>query len=76
MPVKVEEDGQARPVKIRDGIQWLNVLSIEEKWDVDGVWADRTQAIQTFYRVVVESGGEVTVFRNHLTGQWCRQYPP
>jgi len=38
-------------------------------------WGPKT-ASQTFYRVVVESHHKMTVFRNHLTGQWYREHLP
>jgi hypothetical protein len=61
---EVQADAAGVPVSVRRGHGWLAVEQVEEEWRIaDGWWRD--EAIdRTYFRVVVEDGRRLTLFRN------------
>ena len=72
MPVKVQEDGEQRPVAVTLLGELLAVGSIEERWeDVEDWWKDNPM-VKLHYQVSLGDGRQLTLFRNVVTGGWYR----
>ena len=72
MPCTVQEDAEERPVVV-----WLvgvevGVAAIEERWEDEEFWWRDDPVVRVSYRVTLEDGQELTLFKNMLTGGWYR----
>ena len=71
--VEVEEDDQQKPLYISLGRRKLQIAAIEDMWEVEDEWWRRTPIARRYYRVTVEDGPCVTLFRDHVSGGWYKQ---
>jgi len=49
------------------------VVSLDEVWSIDEEWWREKPIVRMYYRVNLEEGRQVTVFRDMLHGVWYRQ---
>jgi hypothetical protein len=49
------------------------VESIEEQWRLAEAWWREPAQARTYYRVVLEGGRLLTVYRDDITGDWYEQ---
>ena len=75
----VRADTEARPISItrsaargRPGVE-ARVESIEEIWRIAEAWWRETSQARTYYRVILEGGRPLTLFRDDVTGAWFEQ---
>jgi len=66
MPVRVQEDEEFRPVAVGQ----IAVLSIDDRVEEDGEWWEPEPVWKMHYRVILEDGRELGIFRNMKTGSW------
>ena len=73
--VQVQEDSHRRPVSVTIRRRMLKVASIEDVWEiVDEWWRTSPIAIaRRYYKVTVEDGSCITIFRDLLSGLWYQQ---
>jgi hypothetical protein len=57
---------------MRTEVRSLRVEAIQETWQVDVEWW-RTPLSRLYYRVVLENGRLMILFRDLLDGTWYRQ---
>jgi hypothetical protein len=57
---------------MRTEVRSLRVEAIQETWQVDDEWW-RTPLSRLYYRVVLENGRLMILFRDLLDGTWYRQ---
>jgi hypothetical protein len=74
IPVEVRENAQQRPRAIKIKARWLKVVSIEDLCNLDEEWWRERPIVRMYYRVILEDGRPITVFRDMLDGAWYRQY--
>ena len=72
-PVDVQEDESHGPVALVLNGRKLKVTSIEDVWEIVDEWWRTAPIARRYYRLVVEGGPRVTVFRDLLNGLWYRQ---
>lgn len=71
-PIAVDAQ-QERPVAVIDKAgERTDVASIEEFWVIDEEWW-RDRIWRTYYRVRLEDGRIVTMFRDQVEGRWYEQ---
>jgi len=75
----VREDRHAVPLAVarndmrgRPGAESL-VTSIEEQWRLAEAWWREAPQKRTYYRVVLEGGRPLTLYRDDVTGAWYEQ---
>ena len=77
--VEVREDGDGRPSAVKTGragsagSQWQAVTEITDLWRIDDEWWREEPISRMYYRVSLEDGTAVTVFRDLSVGVWRRQ---
>jgi hypothetical protein len=49
------------------------VVSVREEWRVVDRWWTETPVRRRYFEVVLESGRNVVVFRDEVSGRWYRQ---
>ena len=93
-PVRVEVDERGMPLRVDLGlavgprgkrrvardVRWTEVLDVGEVWRIGEEWWREQPIRRTYFRVVVEDGRGVTVFRDELAvalggdaGGWFEQ---
>ena len=75
----VEADADARPVAVTRassrgarGVR-SRVEHIDDTWRVAEAWWRAGAQARTYYRVVLEGGRPLTLFRDDATGTWAEQ---
>ena len=72
VPVRLRVDaGVPREVLQRAG--WRRVDLVEEVWRVDDGWWRPSPVARTYFRLALESGHVITLYRNDLEGTWWAQ---
>ena len=74
IPVDVKESVRHLPVAIRIKGHWCRVISIDNVCNVDEEWWGERPIVRMYYRVNMEDGRRITVFRDMLDGAWYQQY--
>ena len=72
MPAKVEENEEFRPVALLER-EPVAVVSIDELVEEEGEWWEPEAVTRMHYRVTLEDGRELGIFRNMKTGSWYRE---
>ena len=70
MPCNVQENSEQRPVTVTLMGKPLAVESIVEQWEDAEFWWRDDPVVRVTYRVSLEGGQEVTIFKNMLHGGW------
>jgi hypothetical protein len=72
VPARLEiEAGVPRAVLLRGG--WRRVARLEEVWRIDDGWWRPSPVSRTYFRLAMESGQLVTVYRDDLEQSWWVQ---
>ena len=69
----VDEDERRRPVSITLRHRRLAVASVEDVWEVLDEWWRASPVARRYFRVRLEDGTALTLFRDLLTDLWYRQ---
>ena len=72
--VDVREGPEGEPLEARLGAGWRRITRTLDTWCFDLWWMPQPLT-RTYYRVVREDGGEVTLFRDHRKNRWFQQDP-
>jgi hypothetical protein len=77
--LRVEADADALPVAVtrsssrgRSGVR-ARVERIEDCWRIAEAWWRAGAQTRTYYRVILEGGRPLTLFRDDATGAWFDQ---
>ena len=73
MPTRVQEDGDFQPVAVSLEGKTLAVESIDETAEEDSEWWENEPVYKMHYRVTLEGGRQLAIFRNNKTGSWYRR---
>jgi hypothetical protein len=73
IPIEVRESAQQTPRVIKVNGHWRRVISIADLCSVDEEWWQERPIVRMYYRVNLENGTQITVFRDMLDGAWYRQ---
>ena len=75
MPIKVQESYEEedfRPQVVTFEGRTLAVESIDERVEEDSEWWENEPVYKMHYRVTLEDGRELGIFRNYKSGSWYR----
>ena len=72
-PVEVEEDEAHRPIGVTLRRRRARVSRVEEVWSIEDEWWRAAPVARMYYRVALESGDSITLFRDRADGRWYRQ---
>jgi hypothetical protein len=69
----VRLDDAGLPEEVMAGNRWLRVEQVTDTWRIDDEWWRERPVSRLYYRVLLEDGGQMTVFHDLASGQWRRQ---
>jgi hypothetical protein len=69
----VEADGEGRPIAVWLSGRRLPVEELLESWRIDDEWWRPRAISRLYYRVLLEDGRVVDVYRDLVSGRWWRQ---
>jgi hypothetical protein len=73
IPIEVKESTHQTPCVIKIKGRWCGVVSLDDVCSVDEEWWRERPIVRMYYRVNLENGSQITVFRDMLNGTWYRQ---
>jgi hypothetical protein len=73
IPVDVREFAHQIPLAIKIKRRWRRVVSIDDMCNVDEEWWRERPIVRMYYRVNMEDGRRITVFRDMQDGAWYLQ---
>ena len=71
-PVPIEMDDND-PVRLRIKGRWLIVGEWRDRWRIDDEWWRGEEVSRMYFRVLMEDGREVTIFRDLVKRGWYLQ---
>ena len=72
-PVEAICDEQGHPAEVHWRKRQERVIAIADRWRVEDEWW-RQLICRTYYIVELEESGLFTLYRDHETGAWYRQW--
>jgi hypothetical protein len=71
--LEVEATLDGTPLRVCLGGSWQDVSLMRRPWRIDQHWWRGESVKRDYYRVAVESGPPLTLYRDLISGQWFRQ---
>ena len=71
--IEVESDDAVQPLAVHLSGRRIAVESIVETWRIDDEWWRDEPVSRLYWRVVLEDGRVVDVYRDLASGKWWRQ---
>jgi hypothetical protein len=71
-PIEVRGEGGV-PGRVRLGGRWRGVAHVDEVWRIDDGWWRPDPVARTYFRLALEDGRVVTVYRDDAEGTWWAQ---
>lgn len=72
-PLRVETGEDDRPIAISLSNGRFAVEEVLEIWRIDDEWWRRRPLSRVYYRVLLEDGRTVVVYRDEASGRWWKQ---
>ena len=72
-PLRVEADGQGRPIAVYLSGRRYGVEAVLEVWRIDDEWWRERPVSRVYFGLALEDGRTVTVYRDIVTGRWASQ---
>ena len=72
-PAKVETDEDGGPIAVHLSGQRITVESVVESWRIDDEWWRAKPVSRLYWRVALEDGRVMDVYRDLISGKWWRQ---
>lgn len=72
-PLRVEAGDDDRPVALHLANGRFAVEAVLETWRIDDEWWRKRPLSRMYYRVLLEDGRTVTVYRDEANGRWAQQ---
>ncbi len=72
VPVKVVTDYQGNPSAVRLG-RWVGVVGVLDCWRADDEWWEPQAKPKTYYKVALQNGFDLTIFREPSSGKWYQE---
>ena len=70
MPARVQEDEEFQPIGVSVEGTMLEVVCVDERVEEEGEWWENGPVYKMHYRLTLEDGQELGIFRNYKTGSW------
>jgi hypothetical protein len=71
--ITVDTDEEGGPSAVQLSNRLIAIESVVEKWRIDDEWWRDKPIARVYWRVVMEDGRVVDVYRDLTTGKWWRQ---
>ena len=71
--IEVEEGENQGPAAIVSRGRRMGVTSVGDVWEIIDEWWRADSVARRYYRVTVETGATITVFRDLFSGAWYEQ---
>jgi len=72
VPVRLRVDAGV-PTAVMQRAGWRRVDLVEDVWRVDDGWWRPSQVARTYFRLALESGHLITLYRDDIEGTWWAQ---
>lgn len=72
MPVRLRVEAGV-PTVVLQRAGWRRVDLVEDVWRVDDGWWRPSQVARTYFRLALESGHLITLYRDDIEGTWWAQ---
>ncbi len=72
-PVRVEAGDDGQPAAVHLSNRRFAVEEVLETWRIDDEWWRERLVSRVYYRLLLEDGRTVTVFRDLMNGHWAKQ---
>lgn len=72
-PIEVRPDRAGAPAHVRLRGKWREVAHIDDAWRVDDGWWRPDPVARTYFRLALEDGRPLTVYRDHVEKTWWTQ---
>jgi hypothetical protein len=69
----VEADESGEPQAVVLGRERLAVVAVQNRWRIDDEWWRERSVSRLYFRMLVEDGRTVTVYRDLVSRTWQRQ---
>ena len=73
-PLRVEAEGDGRPVAVHLPIGRCAVEAVLERWRIDDEWWRPRPVSRLYYRLALADGRVVTVYRDSANRWQCQNY--
>jgi hypothetical protein len=68
----VAQDNKGKPTAIKFK-EWEKIITIADRWRIDDEWWRREPISRMYYKVDLESGRRVVIFRDLTDKKWYKQ---
>jgi hypothetical protein len=72
VPVKIEENGEGKPVAVREKRR-QTVMTIEDSWRIDDEWWRTDPVSRLYYNILLTSGRRMVLYKDIIRGDWYEQ---
>ena len=72
-PLRVEADGDGVPVAVWLAGRRCAVEAVLERWRIDDEWWRQRTVSRVYFRLLLEEGRTVTVYRDLVSKRWAQQ---
>jgi protein ImuB len=72
-PAKVEASANGEPIALSVGGRRIAVEAVLDRWRVEDEWWRERPVSRMYYRVILEDGRVVDLYRGLGSGRWYRQ---
>lgn len=69
--VKVNKNGA--PIAVWLWQRWIQIDSVDDQWHLEDEWWRKRPINRTYFSFLLENETRVTVYHDHINGQWYRQ---
>ena len=73
VPIDMDIGGDGDPVRLCVQGRWFVVSEWRDRWRVDDEWWRDEEISRMYFKVLLDDGREVTVFRDLITDRWYQQ---
>ncbi len=74
IPITVKETECHKPVNVIWNEMSLEVISVEDVWEIHEEWWRVDPIVRTYYEVTTRNHMSITIFRDRLNGGWYKQH--
>jgi hypothetical protein len=71
--LEVEASANGVPMRIRTGGVWQDVSLVRRPWRIDQHWWRERPVRRTYFEVMAADGPTLTIYHDHVSGEWFRQ---
>ena len=69
----MEADESGEPQAVVLGCERLAVAAVQDRWRIDDEWWRERPVSRLYFRLLLEDGRVVMVYKDLVSGRWARQ---